>query len=111
MSDVSQEQLNTALAIQGLGKDTEYIKLQLNNLDKKVETFVTKAEAKEMQSDFNATIRRIEKEMVEHNRNDEQEFSTIKKGHKEVERIVWKGIGAMTVVSILVPIVVKFLIQ
>ena len=111
MSEITTEQLTTALAIQKLGSDTEYIKLQLKNLNDAMNSFATKAELDEVRKDTTKEVTRFNKARAGNYENDKEEVKNIEKGKEQTQRIIWIGTGVLATIAVIAPYVVPRIIS
>ncbi len=87
------------------------IEKTLDRMEKSNFGFTTKIETEEVKRDFNASIKRMEEAQAKHNIDDKESFGTLVKQNDNLKKIVWMGLGGISVIVFIVPLAIKFLFK
>ncbi len=91
--------------------DTKFGNVQstLTRIENSTGNFVSKKELEEVKKDFTDSIKRIENDFVNHNKDDKDNFGNITKQIAFLIKVVFVGMGGLAVITFFIPFVIHWL--
>lgn len=108
-----QDQIKDAVAFQALKSSVDFMSGQLTELSSNMKSFTQKTETNEIKENFNEHIKQIKEGFFQHNIDDKDSFSALKKQNEDNKKFIWMAVGGITAISFMMqlvaPTILKFL--